>query len=31
MVNDPLKTLIEIDPAHSSKYQAITKSEEGGR
>jgi hypothetical protein len=26
-----IKTLVEIDPAHSSKYQAITKSEEGGR
>tara|TARA_X000000368_G_scaffold412716_1_gene399574 strand:+ start:32 stop:943 length:912 start_codon:yes stop_codon:yes gene_type:complete len=26
-----IKTLVEIDPLHSSKYQAITKSEEGGR
>jgi hypothetical protein len=26
-----IKTLVEIDPAHSSKYQAITKSEGGGR
>jgi predicted 3-demethylubiquinone-9 3-methyltransferase (glyoxalase superfamily) len=26
-----ITTLVEIDPAHSSKYQAITKSEEGGR
>jgi len=26
-----VKTLVEIDPTHSSKYQAITKSEEGGR
>ena len=24
-----ITTLVEIDPAHSSKYQAITKSEEG--
>ena len=26
-----IKTLVEIDPLHSSKYQAITQSEEGGR
>jgi len=26
-----IKTLVEIDPSHSSKYQAITQSEEGGR
>ena len=26
-----IKTLVEIDPAHSSKYQAIIKSEGGGR
>ena len=26
-----IKTLLEIDPSHSSKYQAITKQEEGGR
>ena len=26
-----IKTLIEIDPSHSSKYQAITQQEEGGR
>jgi hypothetical protein len=26
-----IKTLVEIDPSHSSKYQAITHSEEGGR
>jgi hypothetical protein len=26
-----IKTLVEIDPSHSSKYQAITKSEEEGR
>ncbi|MDG2263960.1 MAG: DUF4835 family protein, partial [Flavobacteriales bacterium] len=26
-----IKTLIEIDPANSSKYQAIIKSEGGGR
>jgi len=25
------KTLIEIDPSHSTKYQAITNSSEGGR
>ena len=26
-----IKTLVEIDPSHSTKYQAITQSEEGGR
>jgi len=26
-----IKTLVEIDPSHSSKYQAITKSSESGR
>ena len=26
-----IKTLLEIDPSHSSKYQAITQQEEGGR
>ena len=26
-----IKTLVEIDPSNSSKYQAITKSDEGGR
>ncbi len=26
-----IKTLVEINPSHSSKYQAITQSEEGGR
>ena len=26
-----IKTLVEIDPSHSSKYQAITQQEEGGR
>jgi len=26
-----IKTLIEIDPSHSTKYQAITQQEEGGR
>ena len=26
-----IKTLVEIDPTHSSKYQAIIKSEGGGR
>ena len=26
-----IKTLVEIDPLHSSKYQAITQSKEGGR
>lgn len=26
-----IKTLVEIDPTHSAKYQAITKQEEGGR
>ena len=25
------KTLIEIDPSHSTKYQAITNSSEGGK